>query len=187
MSMGHSLISGSSSVRVTTQSSLRTWASGRHWSWSRGWSTLQSGDWQDTLWNVQLGSEEVHTLVSQGVVVVLPRELGLDVTLGGQRLQGLDHVQVSGVNFLVLWLVKVLLSDDNTLLEEVLVDLLSVFLWNQHDGFYDLKSNSGYLGIRGSKIFRVGWKFLRGAVCREREVGVWATGDVRVGVAVTCK
>lgn len=162
--MGHSLISGSLSVRVTTQSSLRT--SG-NWSWSRGWSTLQSGQWQDTLWNVQLGSEEVHTLVSQGVVVVLPRELSLDETLGGQGLQGLDHIQVSGVNLLVLWLVKVLLSDDNTLLEEVLVDLLSVFLWNQHGEFlrFDveqwLSRNKRVKNFQGKPR-----KFFRGAVCR---------------------
>ena len=28
----------------------------------------------------------------EGVVVVLPRELGLDVAAGVQRLQGLDHL-----------------------------------------------------------------------------------------------
>lgn len=167
--MGHSLISGSSSVRVTTQSSLRT--SGRHWSWSRGRSTLQSGHWQDSLWNVQLGSEEVNTLVGQGVVVVLPRELGLDVTLGGQRLQGLDHVQVSGVNLLVLWLVKVLLGDDNTLLEEVLVDLLSVFLWNQHGEFLRLDVEQWLSRNKSSKIFMVAGKFFRGAVCRDGMFG----------------
>lgn len=76
---------------------------------------MQSGDWQDSLWDVQLLSEEVYTLVGQGVVVVLPRELSLDETLGGQGLQGLDHVQVLGVNLLMLWLVEVLLSNNNTL------------------------------------------------------------------------
>lgn len=77
-------------------------------------------------------------------------------------MQGLDDVQVSGVNLLVLWLVEVLLSDDNTLLEEVLVDLLSVFLWNQHGEFLRLTSNSSYLEIRGSKIFEIAHrKFFR--------------------------
>lgn len=107
----HSLVSGSSSVRVIT-SAVRT--SGV-WGLSLSWSTLQSGDWQDSLWDVQLLSKEVYTLVSQGVVVVLPRELSLDETLRGQGLQSLDHVQVLGVNLLMLWLVEVLLSNNNTL------------------------------------------------------------------------
>lgn len=106
-----SLVSGSSSVRVVT-STVRT--SGVR-SLSLSWSTLQSGDWQNSLWDVQLLSEEVYTLVGQGVVVVLPRELSLDETLGGQGLQSLDHVQVLGVNLLVLWLVEVLLGHNNTL------------------------------------------------------------------------
>ena len=40
-------------------------------------------------------SEVVQTLGGEGVVVPLPRELGLDVTLGGQGLHGLDDLQVS--------------------------------------------------------------------------------------------
>lgn len=107
----HSLVSGSSSVRVITS----TVATSGVWGLTLSWSTLQSGDWQDSLWDVQLLSEEVYTLVGQGVVVVLPRELSLDETLGGQGLQGLDHVQVLGVNLLMLWLVEVLLSNNNTL------------------------------------------------------------------------
>lgn len=113
------LISGSSSVRVTTKSSWRT--SGSR-SLSLSWGTLQSGHRQNTLWDVQLVSKELHTLVSQGVVVPLPRELGLDVTLRGQRLHGLDHVQVLGVDLLVARLVEVLLSNNNTL-------CLLVFRW----------------------------------------------------------
>lgn len=117
--MDRRLISGSSSVSVTADSTSRSTSGDR--SGSLGWGTLQSGHRQDTLWDVQLLSEEVHTLVSQGVVVVLPRELSLDVTLGGQGLQGLDDVQVLGVNLLVLWLVEVLLGDNNTLCLLVLV------------------------------------------------------------------
>lgn len=60
-------------------------------------------------------TQVLDTLVSEGVVVVLPRELGLNVTLRGKGLQGLDDVQVLGVNLLVLWLVEVLLGDGNTL------------------------------------------------------------------------
>lgn len=67
------------------------------------------------LWQVQVLSQVLNTLLGQSVVVVLPGELSLDVTLGGQRLQGLDDVQVLGVNLLMLLLVEVLLGDDNTL------------------------------------------------------------------------
>mgnify|MGYP006891826714 CR=1 FL=1 len=85
-------------------------------------------------WQVQVFSQVFNTFFSQGVVVVLPRELSLDVTLGGQGLQSLDNVQVLGVNFIVLWLVEVLLSNNNTFLEQVSVDLGSFFLWHQHLG-----------------------------------------------------
>lgn len=67
------------------------------------------------LWQVQVLSQVLNTLLGQSVVVVLPGELSLDVTLGGQRLQSLDDVQVLGVNLLMLLLVEVLLGDDNTL------------------------------------------------------------------------
>lgn len=60
-------------------------------------------------------SEVLNTLVGEGVVVVLPRELGLDEALRGQRLESLDDVKVLGVNVLVLGLVKVLLSDTDAL------------------------------------------------------------------------
>lgn len=60
-------------------------------------------------------TQVLNTLVGKGVVIVLPRELSLNVTLRGQRLQGLDDIQVLGVDLLVLWLVEVLLGDSNTL------------------------------------------------------------------------
>ena len=41
------------------------------------------------------------------------------------------YVEVLGVNLAVLWLVEVLLGDENTLTEEVLVDLLAIGLGNQ--------------------------------------------------------
>lgn len=77
-------------------------------------SVLQVGSWDNVFWQVQVVSQEFNTFFGQGVVVVLPRELSLDVTLRGQGLQSLDDIQVLGVNILVLGLVKVLLSDDNT-------------------------------------------------------------------------
>jgi hypothetical protein len=64
---------------------------------------------------VQPLTEVLNTLVSQRVVVVLPRELSLDVASRGQRLHSLDDVKVLGVNILMLGLVEVLLGDNNTL------------------------------------------------------------------------
>lgn len=40
-------------------------------------------------------AEVVETLGGEGVVVVLPRELGLDVAAGGQRLASLDDIEVA--------------------------------------------------------------------------------------------
>lgn len=65
-------------------------------------------------------AEVVETLGGQGVVVVLPRELGLDIAAGGERLAGLDDEQVLGVDVGVLGEVEVLLRDEDTLTEEVL-------------------------------------------------------------------
>lgn len=76
-------------------------------------------------------SEVVETLGGESVVVVLPGELGLDVAAGGERLAGLDNVEVLGVDVVVLGKVVVLLCDEDTLSEEVLVDLLAVCLGNK--------------------------------------------------------
>ena len=43
----------------------------------------------------------------------------------------LDDVEVLGVNVVVLWEVVILLCDEDTLTEEVLVDLLAICLWNK--------------------------------------------------------
>lgn len=67
-------------------------------------------------------TQVLNTLIGKGVVVVLPGELSLNVTLRGQGLQSLDDIQVSGVNLLVLWLVEVLLGDSNTLYLNMLVN-----------------------------------------------------------------
>ena len=78
-------------------------------------------------WEVEPFSEVGETLVGEGVVVPLPRELGLDESLGSQGLHGLDDFEVSDLSEIrVGWSVEVLRSDKDTLLEESLVDLSSV-------------------------------------------------------------
>jgi len=78
-------------------------------------------------------SEVVQTLGGEGVVVPLPRELGLDVSLGSQGLHGLDDLQVSDLGEVgVGRSVKVLFGDHDALLAEGLVDGPSVLLGNKH-------------------------------------------------------
>ena len=89
---------------------------------------LDVRSWDDLSGEMKPFAEVVETLRGESVVVVLPRELSLDVTTGGERLAGLDDEKVLGVNVVVLWEVVVLLRDKHTLTEEVLVDLLSVGL-----------------------------------------------------------
>lgn len=76
---------------------------------------MHVGTRNNVFWQVQVISQIFNTSLSQSVVVVLPRELSPDVTLRSQGLQSLDNVQVFGVNLIVLWLVEVLLSDNDTL------------------------------------------------------------------------
>lgn len=66
-------------------------------------------------------SEVVETLGGEGVVVVLPGELGLDVAAGVQGLESLDDEEVLGVDIGVLRKVEVLLRDEYALAEEVLL------------------------------------------------------------------
>jgi hypothetical protein len=73
-------------------------------------------------------TEVVETFWGEGVVVVLPRELSLNVATGGKGLASLNDVEVLGVNVVVLWEIVVLLCDEYTLTEEVFVDLLTVCL-----------------------------------------------------------
>lgn len=79
-------------------------------------------------------SKVVKTFRSQGIIVVLPRELRLDISTRVQRLARLDDIEIGGVDLAVLGLVIVLLGDEDTLAEEVLVDLFTVFLGNKHRG-----------------------------------------------------
>lgn len=64
--------------------------------------------------------EVVEALGGQGVVVVLPRELSLDIAAGVEGLGSLDDEQVLGVDIGVLGEVEVLLRDEDALAEEVL-------------------------------------------------------------------
>lgn len=82
---------------------------------------LDVGSRNDLSGQVKPFAEVVETLGGQGVVVVLPGELGLDVAARGQRLASLDDVQVLGVDFGVLGQVVVLSGDENALTEEVLL------------------------------------------------------------------
>lgn len=68
-------------------------------------------------------AEVVETLGGQGVVVVLPRELSLDIAAGSQRLASLDDKEVLGVDVGVLGQVEVLRGNEDTLTEEVLLKL----------------------------------------------------------------
>jgi len=57
----------------------------------------------------------VESLGGQGVVVVLPRELGLEVVAGGERLASFDHVEVLGVDLKMLGCIVVFLRDEDSL------------------------------------------------------------------------
>lgn len=72
------------------------------------------GGGNDTVGETQPVSKVLNTRVGESVVVVLPRESGLGVTLGGQGLESLDNVEVSSINISVVDVV-VLLSNNNAL------------------------------------------------------------------------
>ena len=59
-------------------------------------------------------AEVLDTGISQGVVVVLPRELGLDELLRVQGLESLDDLQVRDIDLVVLGGVEVLLGNQDT-------------------------------------------------------------------------
>lgn len=60
-------------------------------------------------------AQVLDTGISQGVVVVLPRELGLDELLRVQGLKSLDDLQVGDINLIVLGGVEVLLGDQDAI------------------------------------------------------------------------
>jgi hypothetical protein len=57
--------------------------------------------------------------------------LSLDVSTGGQGLAGLDDIEVLGIDVRVSWQIVLLGGNENTLAEEVLMDLLAVGLWDK--------------------------------------------------------
>jgi hypothetical protein len=63
----------------------------------------------------------VDSLVGEGIVVVLPRELSLDITTGGQGLHSLDDLKVRDINFSVLGKVVVLGGDQDTICSREIV------------------------------------------------------------------
>ena len=92
--------------------------------------------WDDLGRKVKPFAEVVETFGGQGVVVVLPAELGLEVTAGGEGLAGFDdlkllvwaprsgkvgtHEEVLGVDVAMLWEVEVLFGHEYALTEQVL-------------------------------------------------------------------
>ena len=63
-------------------------------------------------------SEVFDTFRSDGVVVVLPRELGLDETLRCQTLEGFDDFEIWNVEIFVFWEIEVLFGNQYTLCSE---------------------------------------------------------------------
>ena len=76
---------------------------------------LDVGSWNDLSWEVEPFTEIVNSGIGQGVVIVLPGELSLDVFSGVEGLESLDDIEISGVNVLVLVEVEVLLGNEDTL------------------------------------------------------------------------
>ena len=60
-------------------------------------------------------TEVFDTLGGDSVVIVLPRELGLDETLGCQTLEGLDNFKVRNVEIFMFGEVVVLLGNQHSL------------------------------------------------------------------------
>jgi len=81
-------------------------------------------------------AQVVEAFGGEGVVVVLPGELSLEVAAGCEGLAGFDDEEVLGVNVAVLGHVEVLLGHEHTLSEEVLVDLLAVCLGDEHLDYF---------------------------------------------------
>lgn len=86
---------------------------------------LNVGSGNDLSGQVKPFAKVVKTLGGQGVVVVLPRELGLDIAARVQGLASLDDKEVLGVDVGVLGEVEVLLCDEDALAEEVLAENVS--------------------------------------------------------------
>jgi len=63
---------------------------------------------------------------------VTPGEALLDVLLGLEALHELDNLEIGHIDLRVLGGIEILLGIQHTLLEQILVDLHTVLLRNQH-------------------------------------------------------
>lgn len=79
---------------------------------------LDMGGRDNFRWEMEPLAEIVYPGVCQGVVVVLPGKLGLDVSSRIERLEGLDNKDILSVDILMLREVEVLLGNKNTLCNE---------------------------------------------------------------------
>lgn len=107
---------GSAAEGAALALALAEHAAGR----SVGALLLDVGGGNDLGGEVKPFAEVVETLGGQRVVIILPRELGLDIAAGGEGLASLDDEQVLGVDIGVLGQVEVLGGDEYALAEEVL-------------------------------------------------------------------
>ena len=116
---------------------------------------LDVGRWNDFGGQVEPFTEVVKPFGCEGVIVVLPGELGLKIAARGQRLAGFDNLcgrdgsqwvkmyqgiclstyeEILRVDVAVLGEVGVLLGHEDTLTEEVFVDFLAVRFWDKPVG-----------------------------------------------------
>merc|ERR1719354_745243 len=90
------------------------------------------GGWHNLRGEVEVITEVLDTLVGQGVVVVPPGELLLQVSLRDKGLAGIHDMQVGYINLSMFWCVWILLANQHSLLEEVFKDELSVVFGHKH-------------------------------------------------------
>jgi hypothetical protein len=116
-------------------------------------SSLDEGTGNNFSGQVEFLSQEFDTFVVQGVIKVHPREAEVNEATRVQRLHQLDNLEVGHVDIGVAD-IEVLLGDENAFLEQELVDLLSVFLGNQHYFNFQVKMRLGVDTRRTFEILR---------------------------------
>merc|ERR1719240_779674 len=93
---------------------------------------LLQGSRDDFRGEVEVVTEVLDTLVSEVVVLPLPRILVLHKVARAEGLHELEHVHVRNIKLIVLGFAPVVLCADDSLLEEVGVDVNTVLLGNKH-------------------------------------------------------
>lgn len=74
-------------------------------------------------------------------VVMAPCKLFLNIVFRFQALESFDNMKIwNGFQFGMFSGVEVLLSDQHSLLEEMLIDSHSMCLWHKHDCMLEVKS-----------------------------------------------